>query len=131
MKKLCLVVLLLVAPAIVDAQTITCSIAGLTPGQQAVVTRMLARVNADRAAQTPPLSPFANVNEYCAFAAQANIIETIRAQQSVDAAKVGAAAVANGDNTALPAHCTAAGLSAGCSRNQVACFVLTGNTACN
>ncbi len=129
-RLLTLVVLSLVlASSIVSAQTVTCSVTGASTQQATLYARFLAATNAERVALG--LTPFSSFSEHCGFVMLSAFQSYVAQQQAVDAAKVGGAATAHGDETALPAHCTAAGLAAGCTKAQVACFVLSGNTTCN
>jgi hypothetical protein len=131
LKKLVLALVVALLASAASAQTVTCSVSGLSAKQTALLTDFLASVNAQRAAQTPPLAPFANFSAYCQNLVVGAVLDYVRQQEQVNAAKVGAAATANGDQTAPNAQCTAAGLANGCTKNQVACFVLTGNVTCN
>lgn len=132
MKKiLALAVLLVASAAFVQAQTVTCSVTGATAKQATQYAAFLARINADRAAQTPALPPFANFSAHCGSVMLSAFQSYVAEQTRVDSAKVVTAVEAKGDEVALTAHCTAAGLSAGCLKSQVACFVLTGNVTCN
>jgi hypothetical protein len=130
-NNLLIALLVLCGASVASAQTVTCSISGLSSTQTAVLARMLVRVNAERAAMSPPQAAFSTVDAYCAFAAQAAIMETIAGQKGVDSSKVGAAAIAHGDETAITSQCTASGQAAGCSKSSVACFVLSGNITCS
>ncbi len=132
MKRLTLAVLVLFVGALAtQAQTVTCSVSGATAKQAEQYTKFLAKVNADRARQNPPLPPLANFQAHCADTMLALFQAWVMQMNAEDAAKVSAATGLHGDETALPAHCTAAGLAAGCTKAQVACFILSGNTACN
>lgn len=132
MKKLFgLVIGFVLAASLSSAQTVTCSVSGLSAKQTALLAEFLVDVNAQRAAQQPPLAPFANFNAYCQNLVVNAVVDYVRQREVVNAAKVGAAATANGDQVAPNAQCTAAGLANGCSKNQVACFVLSGNVNCN
>jgi hypothetical protein len=127
MKKLLLVAALLCTASIASAQTVTCGVTGLTSAQTALVAKFIANLNATAAGG----SPFTDFPAYCAYTMRQNVLSYVATQQDVDAGKVGAAAKAHGDEVSITAHCTAAGLGAGCLKSQVACFVLSGNTACN
>ena len=131
MKKLLLTALVLLFAGVTSAQTITCSASGATSKQALQYSAFLATVNAERAAQTPPLSTFAGFPEHCASVMLALFQSYVGAQTVKDAAKVAAAAEARGDEVAPAGQCTVAGLAAGCTKAQVACWVLTGNTGCN
>jgi hypothetical protein len=131
MRKLILTALLIGFGSIASAQTITCAVSGATGKQTTLYAAFLARVNAERAAHTPALPPFANFSEHCGFVMLSAFQSYVAQQAQVDADKVATAVKSNGDAVALTAHCTAVGLGAGCLKAQVACFVLTGNTACN
>lgn len=128
MKKLLAAALLIVLPQLATAQTVTCSVSGLSAKQTALLADFLANVNAQRAAAGE--APFADFSAYCRNLVVQSVVSYAQQQEQVNAGKVAAAAVANGDQTAPNAQCTAAGLANGCLKSQVACFVLTGNTAC-
>jgi len=129
MKKLILLIVLFGAASIASAQTVTCTVSGLTPKQTQLLADFLADVNA-HPPQGAPI-PFATFNAYCAWKMKADVIEFIKQRQEIDATKVGAQAIAHGDEVAPTAQCTAAGLAAGCLKAAIACVVLTGNAACN
>jgi hypothetical protein len=131
LKKTLLLASLLFLASTVQAQTITCAVSGATAKQSTQYASFLASINTARAAQTPPLPPFANFSDHCGYVMLDAFKSFVAQQDQVDAAKVAAAAKANGDTVAVTAQCTAVGLGAGCLKAQVACFVLTGNTACN
>ena len=129
MKKLLILAALVALPSLVSAQTITCSVSGASAKQATQYAAMLAKINAERAAASLPT--YAGFPQHCAGMMLDALNSWINAQNQADADKAAAAAKAHGDETAITAHCTAAGLGAGCTKSQVACFVLTGNTACN
>ena len=129
MKKPILLAVLLGAASLASAQTVTCTVSGLTPKQTQLLADFLADINAHPPQGAPV--PFVSFNAYCGWKMKADVIEFIRQRQDIDAARVGAQAIVHGDEVAPTAQCTAAGLAAGCLKAQVACFVLTGNTACN
>jgi hypothetical protein len=129
MKRLFAVAVLLLLAASAQAQTITCSASGASTKQATQYAAMLARLNAERTIAGLPT--FAGFPEHCASVMLAEFTSWVELQNRLDAEKVATAAKANGEQTAVTAQCTAAGLGAGCLKVQVACFVLTGNTACN
>lgn len=129
MKRLSLAVLTLFLAVSASAQTITCSASGATPEQAAQYAKMLAKVNAERVLAGLPT--FSGFPQHCSSVMLAEFTSWVELQSRLDAEKVGAAAKLSGNEVALTAHCTAAGLSAGCLKVQVACFILTGNTGCN
>ena len=131
MKKLILALSVLLFASLASAQTITCSASGATAKQASQYAAFLAKINAGRAAQTPPLPTFAGFPEHCASVMLALFQSYVGAQTVLDSAKVAAAAEAKGDEVAPAGQCTVAGLSAGCTKSQVACWVLTGNIGCN
>ena len=131
MKKLILTLTLVLAASISTAQTITCSASGATAKQASQYAAFLAKINAERVAQVPPLPAFAGFPEHCASVMLALFQSYVGAQTVLDSAKVAAAAEAKGDEVAPTGQCTVAGLSAGCMKAQVACWVLTGNIGCN
>ncbi len=129
MKKLILLAALALAASVSSAQTVTCTVSGLTPKQTSLLAAFLADINAHPPQGAPV--PFATFNAYCSWKVKADVLQWISQQQAVDAALVGAQATAHGDEVAPTAQCTAAGLAAGCTKAQVACFVLSGNTTCS
>jgi hypothetical protein len=129
MKKLLLVAALLCTASLAQAQTVTCTISGLSTKQTAQLAAFLADVNAHPPQGAPV--PFATFAAYCGWNAKNEVLQFIQSRNDLDASKVGAQAVAHGDETAPTAQCTAAGLGAGCLKSQVACFVLSGNTTCS
>jgi hypothetical protein len=129
MKKLILLAALIGFAASASAQTVTCSASGATTKQAAQYSAMLAKINAERVSRQ--LAPYANFNEHCADMMLSAFKSYIATQDSVDAAKAGAALTAHGDEVAPTGQCTVAGLGAGCLKSQVACWVLTGNTTCS
>ena len=129
MKRLLLVVMFTAFAASVSAQTITCSVSGATTKQATQYAAMLTKVNADRVAAGK--AAFTGFPPHCAEVMMAEFTSWVELQDRIDAEKISSAAKTRGDETALPAHCTAAGLSAGCLKVQVACFILTGNVTCN
>lgn len=129
MHKVTFVVAVFLASAVAQAQTVTCSVSGLNAKQTTLLAAFLADINAHPPSGAPV--PFADFNTYCGWKARNDVIVFIAAQQAVTAAQVGAQATAHGDETAPNAQCAAASLANGCTKSQVACFVLTGNTACN
>ena len=62
-----------------------------TPTQDAKLVRLLARVNAERAAQVPPAAPFADVNAYATWTLTETIKGQIRALAEADKTEVGSA----------------------------------------
>ena len=133
MRKLLIALVLLAASLAVEAQTptVSCTVSNLTPKQTTLLASFLANVNATRAAQVPPLAPFANFNAFCADLVTRAVLDFANQQVKVDAAKVGAASEQHGDETAPTGQCTATGQSAGCTKSSVACFALTGNITCS
>jgi len=131
MKKLILALSVLLFASLASAQTITCSASGATAKQASQYATFLARINAERAAQKPPLPTFAGFPEHCASVMLSLFQSYVGAQTVIDSAKVAAAAEAKGDEVAPTGQCTVAGLAAGCTKAQVVCWVLTGNTGCN
>lgn len=129
MKKLFLAVVLVALASAAQAQTITCSASGATTKQAAQYAAQLAVINAQRAANQLP--PYANFAEHCAGMMLAAFQSYVEMQNQVDAGKAGTALKAHGDETAPTGQCTVAGLGAGCTKAQVACWVLTGNVTCN
>ncbi len=129
MKKFLLLVMILLVGSAAQAQTVTCTVTGLNAKQTAQLAAFLADINAHPPQGAPV--PFANFNTYCGWNAKNEVIQFIQQRDAIDAAKVGAQAVAHGDEVAVTAQCTAAGLSAGCLKSQVACFVLSGNATCS
>jgi hypothetical protein len=129
LKKFVLTLALVVLASVASAQSVTCSVSGLSAKQTELLAVFLASVNAERVAAEQP--PFANFSAYCQNLVVGAVLSYVQRQEQVNAAKVGAAAVASGDQVAPNAQCTAAGLANGCTKNQVACFVLSGNTSCN
>lgn len=131
MKKLVLsVAAILTLAASASAQTATCSVSGLNAKQTALVADFIASVNAERAAQSPPLEPFADFSAYCVSTMTRAVLDYMRQQEKVNAAKVAAAAETSGDQIAPNPQCSAAALPNGCTKNQVACFVLSGSATC-
>jgi hypothetical protein len=106
-------------------------VSGATTKQTTQFTAFLASLNAQRAAQNPPLPPFTGFSDYCASIMLSAFNGWVAQQNASDAAKVGSQATTHGDETAPTAQCTAASLGAGCTKAQVACFVLSGNTTCS
>jgi len=129
MKKALVLVVVLCAASVSSAQTVTCAVSGLNAKQTALVAQFLADVNA-HPPQGAPI-PFATFAAYCSWNTKNEVLEFIAKMDAVNSAKVAEQASAHGDEVAPTAMCTAAGLAAGCTRNQVGCFVFTGNTACN
>jgi hypothetical protein len=123
--------LLLSVAAVGSAQTsITCSAANVSQQDAADYAAMLVSVNAVRASQGLPTLP--NFNAHCSDV-MLSLLSSWNSQiQAQESARVGQKASATGRLTAAPAACTYAGLSAGCLRIQVACYVLTAgaNTTC-
>jgi hypothetical protein len=123
--------LLLAFAAAGSAQTtVTCSASNVSTQDATDYAAMLASVNAVRASQGLPTLP--NFNAHCADV-MLSLLGSWNSQiQAQESARVGQKAAATGRLTAAPAACTYAGLSAGCLRLQVACYVLTAgaNTTC-
>lgn len=131
MRKVVLALAILLLSQAAAAQTVSCTVSGLNAKQTALLSDFLAAVNAERAAQNPPQAPFATFNAYCSDLVFGAVLDYVRQQGKVNAEKVAAASEANGDEVAPNAQCSAAGLPNGCTKNQVACFVLSGNTNCS
>ncbi len=129
MKRAFMLAVVLCAASVVSAQTVTCTVSGLNAKQTALVAQFLADVNAHPPAGAPV--PFATFASYCSWNTKNEVLQFIAQQDAVNAAKVGVQSSTHGDETAPTNQCTAAGLGAGCTKNQVACFVLSGNTTCN
>jgi hypothetical protein len=130
MKKAILTLSILLLGASLQAQTITCSVSGASTKQASQYAAFLASLNVQRAAQNPPLAPFANFSEHCSSVMLSAFNSYLAQQTVVDATKVGTASTSHGDEIAPNAQCAAVSLANGCTKNQVACFVLTGNVTC-
>jgi len=129
MKKLLLsVAVLLLAASTVTALNVTCTVSA----QNAKQARLLADFLADINAHPPEFAPvpFATFDAYCSWNAKNEVLQFTAQREAIDAAQVGAKASAHGDETAPTQQCTAASLPGGCTKAQVACFVLSGNTTC-
>lgn len=124
MKKLALAVSFVLIGALASAASVDCSVSGLTAKQTQLLADFLATVNEDRE------EPYADFPAYCSAVMFDAVKSYIDAQKRADAEKVAAAAEAFGDEIAPPAHCSAAGLPEGCAKNEVACFILTGDADC-
>lgn len=124
-----LAVLVLVAPA--SAQTtVTCSASNVSASDSLYYNQMLADINATRTASG--LATLPDFNAHCSDTMLSLLASWISQKKAQEAARVGQKSAANGLLTAEPAACSYANLAAGCTRNQVACYVLTGkvNTDC-
>ncbi len=129
MKRLILTAVLVLLGSSLYAQTVTCTVSGLNAKQTALVAQFLADVNAHPPQGAPV--PFATFAAYCSWNTKNEVLQFIAQMDQVNAQKVADKAIANGDQVAPTNQCTAAGLGAGCTKNQVACFVLSGNTTCS
>ncbi len=127
-KVLVLSLAVLLATGVAYAQTVTCSVSGTTTKQNAQFAAFLADLNTARTSQGLPT--LANFAAWCADLSKSTFLDYVSTRTKVDADKVGAAALAHGDETATNVQCTAVSLSAGCTKAQVACVVLAGNTTC-
>ncbi len=129
MKKLFVLSLaVLLAAGVAYAQTVTCSVSGTTTKQNTQFAAYLAELNAARTAQGLPT--LANFAAWCADTTKAALLDYVASRSVVDSQKVGAAALAHGDETATNAQCSAASLANGCTKSQAACMVLSGNVSC-
>lgn len=129
MKKILICAALVAVAAVSEAQSVSCSVSGLSVKQTALLTDFIIAENVKRHAAGLP--DFTSFNEYCSSLMVSNVLTFAKQQETLNAGKVAEAIIKNGDQTALAGHCAAAGLSAGCAKAQVACFVLTGNVTCN
>ena len=123
MKRLTLTLVALLLAVSVSAGTVEISIP-TTAKQDALLAAMLADINADREV------PFANFNAYARWVLVNAVKSWIETRQELEASDLIEAVPENFGDTATPAHCNAAGLSPGCKKGEVACFVLTGSATC-
>ena len=128
MKRFMLGVSFVLIGALASAASVDCSVSGLTARQTQLLAGFLVTVNEARVAEGE--EPYADFPAYCSAVMFDAVKSYIDAQKRVDAEKVADAAETFGDEIAPPAHCSAASLPAGCTKNEVACFILTGDADC-
>jgi hypothetical protein len=116
------------AASLAGAVEVSVTVSDLTAQQEARLASVLADVNASRA--NAGLTPFADFNAYARWVVIQSTLDYIQKQNEEEAAAAAQAVLDHGDETAAAGQCTAAGLSAGCRKGQVACYVLTGSTDC-
>jgi len=95
-----------------------------TAKQDALLAKILETVNAGRD------EPFATFNDYAEYILIENVKSFVRSQQELDAQTLVNAIPDNFGDVAATPYCTAASLPAGCTKGQVACFILTGSASC-